>query len=254
MRWKLKNQMNNTISTIGMIGYGRFGSFFADYILPIIFPKATILISSKRLKDRRLASDKQVAQCDLIFPAVPIRTMPEVLKKIAPYIGANSIVMDVCSVKSMPAAWMRELLPETTSIISSHPMFGLSSYINVQKDMSKLPLVMHPERIDQSTYQFIRDAFASHVNVIEMSPEEHDKKAAQFQFLSHLLGGVLHQLDISRSEIDTQSGSRMFDMMDLLNSDSMELFEDMYTYNPYAKKELKKFDTSYVSIKNHLTS
>ncbi|MDP4011530.1 MAG: prephenate dehydrogenase/arogenate dehydrogenase family protein, partial [Candidatus Roizmanbacteria bacterium] len=177
----------NDISTIGIIGYGRFGSFYTDHILPIIFPKAKILISSKSLKDRRLSSIEQVAQCDLIIPAVPIRAMPEVLKNIAKYIGANSIVMDVCSVKSMPAAWMREFLPEHTPIISSHPMFGLSSYINVNKDMSKHPLVMHTERIDQNTYQLIRDTFASHFHVIEMSPDEHDKKVAQFQFLSHLL-------------------------------------------------------------------
>jgi prephenate dehydrogenase len=244
--------MNKSISTIGIIGYGRFGSFFADDILPVIFPKANISISSKRLKDTRRASIEHVAQCDLIIPAVPIRTMPEVLKNIAQYIGANSIVMDVCSVNSMPVTWMREFLPEVTSIISSHPMFGKSSFENVEHDLSQLPLVMYPERIDQNSYQIIRDAFASHCNLIEMSPDAHDKKAAQFQFLSHLLGGVLHQLDLSRSEIDTQSGSRMYDMMDVLTSDSMELFEDMYTYNPYSKGEMNKFDRAYTVIKKHL--
>lgn len=251
MHWKLKNQMNN-ISTIGVVGHGRFGSFFADDILPVIFPKAKILISSKSLQDKRLSSIEHVAQCDLIIPAVPIRTMPKVLQNIAKHIGSKSIVMDVCSVKSMPVAWMREFLPETTPIISSHPMFGKSSFENVGRDMSKLLLVMYPVRVNQKIYESVRDTFASHFNLIEMSPDDHDKKAAQFQFLSHLLGNVLHKLDIRRSEIDTQSGSRMYDMMDVLNSDSMELFEDMYAYNPYAKRELEKFDHSYLSIKNHL--
>ncbi|MDA1316397.1 MAG: prephenate dehydrogenase/arogenate dehydrogenase family protein [bacterium] len=244
--------MNNTIVTIGVIGYGRFGSFYAEDILPVIFPKAQILKSSRNHTNDQFVSFEKATQCDLIIPAVPIRTMPEVLKKIAHHIKSNSMVMDVCSVKSIPARWMEEYLPEQTQIIASHPMFGKSSYEHVIHDLSRLPLVMHPVRIDQDVYRSIRTAFAAKLKVIDMSPDEHDKKAAQFQFISHLLGGVLHQLDLSRSEIDTQSGSRMFDMIEVLNNDSMELFEDMYTYNPYAKKEMEKFEKAYIAIKKHL--
>ena len=242
------------INSIGLIGYGRFGSFFADEILPKIFPKAKILIFSSKLKDGRSTSIENVAKCDLIIPAVPIRSMVTVLKNLAKMIGQTTIVMDVCSVKSYPVKWMKETLPKHTPIIASHPMFGLSSYINVKRDMNKLPFVIYPERIKDELYKPIFDIFAMHFRAVEMSPEEHDKKVAQFQFLSHLLGGVLHRLDIQRSEIDTQSGSRMFDMIDVLNNDSLELFEDMYIFNPYAKDELKKFDQAYQFIKNQLNA
>jgi len=46
----------------------------------------------------------------------------------------------------------------------------------------------------------------------------------------------------------------MFDMMDVLNNDSMELFEDMYKYNLYAQDEFKKFSKAYKSVTNYLKS
>lgn len=246
--------MNNTISSIGVIGYGRFGSFFADQVLPVVFPDAEIRISSRSHKDKRVLSFEQVVSSDLIIPAVPIRSMPEIVSKIAGHIHHSSIVMDVCSVNVFPARCMRKFLPVDTSIISTHPMFGSSSYEKVKHDLSKLTIVMHPERIEKRRYESIRETFKAVFKVIEMTPEEHDRKAAQFQFLSHLLGGILHRLDIKRSEIDTESASKMFDMMDVLNNDSMELFEDMYKYNPYAQEEFEKFSKAYKAVTNHLKS
>ena len=254
MRWKLRRTMNNTVSSIGIIGYGRFGSFFADQVLPVVFPNAEIRISSQSHQDKRVMSFKHVVSSDLIIPAVPIRSLPEVLSKIADHIHQESIVMDVCSVNVFPARLMKEFLPKHTSIISTHPMFGSSSYEKVEHDLSKLTIVMYPLQINKMNYDPIYEAFKTILKVIEMSPEAHDRKTAQFQFLSHLLGGVLHQLDIKRSLIDTESASRMFDMMEVLNNDSMELFEDIYHYNPYAQEEFKKFNNAYKSVTNHLKS
>lgn len=220
----------------------------------MVFPKAKIHIFSRHLKDESATTIKEVSQSDLIIPAVPIRSMKEVLSNISKHIKKDSIVMEVCSVNLYPVRLMQEILPKDVSIISSHPLFGLSSFLNVQKDLSKLPMVIYPERIDEKLYRGIFDSFAEKLNVIEMSPDEHDKKSAQFQFLSHFLGGVLHKLELKRSAIDAQSGARMFDMMDVISRDSQELFEDMYIFNPYAKKELEKFDRVYQSMKDTLHS
>jgi len=240
------------ISTIGVIGHGRFGSFFSDLVLPMVFPKAKIFISSRTSKDKRVVNFDIVANSDLIIPAVPIRKMPNVLKKLSRNISKSSIVMEVCSVNKLPVEWMKEILPKFTPLISSHPLFGRSSYEKVRGDLSKLTMVMYPVRINNTQYTFIRDAFSKVVNIVRMSPDSHDKKAAKFQFLSHLIGGVLHRLDLNRSEIDTESASRMFDMIEVLNSDSLVLFEDIYKYNPYAKDELQKFDKVYKKITSKL--
>jgi len=246
--------MNNSISTIGVIGYGRFGSFFTNNVLPQIFPQVQIRIASRSHVDKRVVPFKEVAASDLIFPAVPIRAMPGVLQRIAKHVRPHSIVMDICSVNVFPAKWMREYLPKTTPLISSHPMFGASSYEKVNHDLSKLTIVMYPVRIDTDRYEQIRNAFCRIFKVVEMSPDTHDQKAAHFQFLSHLLGSVLHRLDLKRTAIDTESASRMFDMIEVLNNDSMELFEDMYKYNPYAQEVFSQFSKMYTSVTNHLSS
>lgn len=240
------------INSIGLIGYGRFGSFYANEILPRVFPEAKIRIYSSRLRDDRAEGFEKVAKSDLVIPAVPIRSMASVLKKLSPLVVKNTIVMDVCSVKSFPVKWMREFLPRKTAIIATHPMFGLSSYLNVKKNTRSLTLVIYPERIESGVYKAIRDRFLEYFRVVEMTPDQHDKKVARFQFLSHLLGGVLGRINLRRTKIDTQSGSRMHDMIDVLNNDSMELFEDMYDFNPYAKSALDKFDKAYKLIRNRL--
>ena len=133
-------------------------------------------------------------------------------------------------------------------------MFGPSSYVQANKDLSKLVLVMHPVRIDKNLYEHIHDIFSTHLKVIEMDPKTHDKKAAKFQFTSHLIGKILHTLMMRRSSIDTKSSSLMFDLMDVLHSDSDELFLDIYRFNPYAKKQLDKISKSFQKVTSLLKS
>lgn len=246
--------MKDTIKTIGIIGSGKFGKFFAKKILPIVFPQARITLSSKKQQNDDINPLKNICQFDLVILAVPIREMENVLLKISSLLKNETTIMDVCSVKMLPVQWMKRILPKTINIIASHPMFGVSSYEKVKFDLSKLTMVMHPVRIDKNLYEHIYDMFSTHLKIVEMDPKTHDKKTAKFQFTSHLINKILHTLMMSRSSIDTKSASLMFDLMDVLHSDSDELFLDIYRFNPYAKKQLDKITQSFQKVTSLLKS
>src|SRR3990167_899388 len=115
----------NTIKTVGIIGYGRFG-LLLESLIKKIRPSIDLKVYSRNISpDLKLFfSFEDTAQCDLIFPAVPIHSFENVIKKISKKVKPGSIVMDVCSVKTHPIKIMEKYLPLAVTIIASHPLFG----------------------------------------------------------------------------------------------------------------------------------
>jgi prephenate dehydrogenase len=81
---------------------------------------------------------------------MPISAMRETLRQVTPLLREDALVVDVCSVKVYPVKWMRELLPDTVSILPTHPMFGPDSAAESLKDRK---IVICPERIDKVLYK-----------------------------------------------------------------------------------------------------
>jgi prephenate dehydrogenase len=53
--------------------------------------------------------------------------MQTTLKQIAALVKTDLLIIDVRSVRVYPVKWMKELLPESTQILATHPMFGPDS-------------------------------------------------------------------------------------------------------------------------------
>ena len=64
---------------------------------------------------------------EIVVVAVPVAVMPTVFKAIAPHLQPGALVVDVGSVKMLPAQWMTELLPDYVEIVATHPLFGPQS-------------------------------------------------------------------------------------------------------------------------------
>lgn len=60
----------------------------------------------------------------VVILAVPVQTMPTVLREIAPHLETGTVVTDVCSTKAQVAAWAAELLPAANPFVGGHPMAG----------------------------------------------------------------------------------------------------------------------------------
>ncbi len=215
---------------IGIYGLGRFGLFWAN-LLSQNFEVIGYNRTERDFSGITLGSREEVLSCSALFFCVSISSMKEVLQQCAQHIGRDTVVFDTCSVKCYPAKLMQEMLPSETQIIATHPMFGPDSGRN---GVAGLPLVFSPLKADDKTQGFWRDYFLSiGLDVLEMTPEEHDREAAVTQGITHVIGRVLGGLDLGPSRIGTLGYRKILEVVEQTCNDPYQLFMDLQHYNPY---------------------
>ncbi len=69
----------------------------------------------------------EVAACDAVILATPVPALSAVIAAINPYLRPGAVVLDVGSVKVIPAQKMLAELPPYVDIIGTHPLFGPQS-------------------------------------------------------------------------------------------------------------------------------
>ncbi len=229
---------------IAIIGFGRFGQLLTKIFLNWSKAKIIIVSSKKHLQTNPRLSFiklKEIVAADLIIPCVPISTFGDTIGKIAKILNNCAIVMDICSVKIFPVELMKKILPKNSQIIASHPMFGPDS-IRINKNLKNLRLVMHNVSALKQNYLNIQDFFRQlGLNIIEMSPEKHDKLLAWSLGYSYLVGKIGQRLRITDSPIDTIDFQLLLQNLQIVANDSEELFIDLQTYNPFATEVQQKF-------------
>lgn len=230
------------ISTIGIIGFGRFSRLMIRYLADDF--KVTVY-------DRRQRTEEIVAlgghpgslddTCsrDVVIPAVPISAMKPILERIRFLLGPDSLVLDVCSVKSYPVQWMTELLPDESAFLATHPMFGPDS---AAASLAGQKIVLCRQRIDTGRYDCICSYLKSkELIVIETTPEEHDRQMAASLALTHFVGRSLAEYGAGPLDIDTEGYKRLLYTLETVTHDTWELFKDMHRYNPFAREVRERF-------------
>ncbi len=238
------------MNTVGIIGLGRFGSFWAG-VLSHAYQVQGFNRSTPVNPPCELVSLEQICKLPVIFLCVPMRTVPEMLERIAPLLAPGTLVIDTCSVKVEPVRWMLEKLPAEVSIMATHPMFGPES---AKEGLAGLPLMMHPVRMKPGDYEDWAHWFRSlGIMVVEMTPEEHDKQAALSQALTHMIGKTLNTMGIDETPIGTLWYRKLLAICRQVAKDSPELFLDMQTLNPYAAKMRSDFLAAWNGVCEDLT-
>lgn len=246
------NAILNIDISIGIIGYGRFGATLHNIIKQHI-PKAKIYIYSKDKKiDNKIFFDlNHVCKCKWLFLSIPISEMISVLNNIKKHITKNTIVIDVCSVKVLPVKWMKKILKKQ-QIIATHPMFGPDSTSNgtYLYDMNMMMYNISTNIDDYNIFKLFWQKLG--VNVIEITPDLHDKYCAYTICYNHLIGRIGQYIGIKPTPIDTKGFSIIYNAMQYVVNDSMQLFVDMQSYNPYSQNMRKKFLKAYLYIEKQI--
>ena len=185
----------------------------------------------------------------VIFVAVPIRHFESLVKEISPHLSEGTTIIDVCSVKTHPVKIMENNLPEYIGIIATHPMFGPDSFIS----NNRLKMMMNNTRDAHDQFNFWRQFFKDQgIDVMEMSPDQHDRMAAQTQGVTHFLGRMLKEYGIRKTTIDTQGFRDLLDLVDQTCNDTWELYTDLQLYNPYTDDMIDKLKLATASLDNRL--
>ena len=238
---------------IGIIGFGRFGKLTARYLsenFDVFVFNRTEKSAEIKKSGARTASLKTVCQQKIVILCVPISTLKEVLMKIEPLLKKDSVVVDVCSVKVYPTRWMKASLPETVSILATHPIFGPDSASDSLKDRK---IFLSPIRIDKKQYQKIKTYLVSkELVLIESTPEDHDQQIAVSLALTHYIGRTLSEFGAAPLDIDSEGYKRLLHILEVVEHDTWQLFYDMHRYNPYAQEKRAAFMTAMQKINDQL--
>jgi prephenate dehydrogenase len=187
--------------------------------------------------DVRVAPIEEVAASDVVMLAVPVQAMTGVIARIAPIVQPGALVLDVASVKMLPARWMAEALPENVDIVATHPLFGPQSARN---GLEGQPLVVCPVRGDRHE-RVAAFGRSLGLKVSVTTAEEHDREMAYVQALTHLIGRTLVNIRIPDEELKTNSYQHLLELCALSRDDTKELFFAIQNLNPYAQEITQQF-------------
>lgn len=228
---------------VGVYGLGRFGFFWSELLgqkFDVYGYNRTIQANAP--ENVSLVTEAEILQCDVLFLCVSISSLELVLQNISKRIKPGCLVFDTCSVKVYPVNLMKTILPESVDIIASHPMFGPDSGKNGVKD---LPIVFIPVRDCSGYAETWKKIFLDYkMRVIEITADMHDKDAAFTQGITHFIGRVLNELNLSVSEISTKGYNSLLSIIEQTCNDPLQLFQDLQHYNPYTHNMRQELNNS----------
>lgn len=224
---------------IGIVGYGDFTKLMCEYLAPY----ADIIVSSRRESSgdagygARFAPLEEVLSRDVIIPSFPSQFFEDFFQQNAHMIRHDALVIDVCSVKVQPLEVLKKLLPETCSIIGTHPMFGPAS-VRENQGIKGLKCVVCPVRVDEETEEKVEQLLGETLGlrVLKRTPEEHDRAMAYVQGVSHYVARLMDEMNIPETDMATLAYDDLIAMKNVQAQDSWDLFYSIMHENPYAKE------------------
>ncbi len=232
---------DNSILIIG--GDGQMGQFFAS-----LFHKSGYEVRILEKKDWKKA--KQLCEnIDLALICVPIEKTCDIIEEIAPFLGANTILADLTSIKARPLEKMLDAHPGP--VTGLHPLFGPDS-----GSLDKQIVIVTPGR-DSDRCQWLVDQMTLWGAVIvPCSAKEHDEIMEIVQALRHFatfsFGQFLYEKN-ARIERTLEFSSPIYrlelGMVGRLFAQDASLYSEII----FATKQRRQLLKDYIaSLNNHL--
>ncbi len=234
--------------SLGIIGHGDFGRFL-EMLARRFAPGASVRVYARKEKPDgvRFFSLEETCACDVVIISVSIRAFGEMLAQVLPLLKPGAILIDVNTVKEHPARLLRETA-KGVRYVTSHPMFGPYSFEKQGASLNGLRLVI-------ADHTLAADEIASAIawlkglglNVMEMTPQAHDRMLAETLFLTHYVAQAIARGGFVRTDIDTLSFGFLMDAVESVKSDT-ELFRDVFAFNPYCEEIIARFEKAEAEV------
>lgn len=236
---------------VGIIGYGDFTKVMLEHLSPY----ADIVVSSRSKESGEaghgasFAPISEVLARPIIIPSIPSQYFEDFFTSHRDQVNPEALVTDVCSVKVKPLAVLEAVLPSTCGIIGTHPLFGPAS-IAANGGITGLRCVVSNVRSSDNQYETLKNLISETLGlqVLERTPEEHDREMAYVQGLSHYIARVMDAMDIPESELSTLAYDDLLDMKKVQAQDSWDLFESIMHENPFAQEVNQQFKAAQVKL------
>ncbi|HPX24880.1 MAG TPA: prephenate dehydrogenase/arogenate dehydrogenase family protein [Methanofastidiosum sp.] len=225
------------MTVVGIIGgTGKLGGLFRKIFEEEGFE---VLVSSRTTS---LSKEELIRKSDIIIVSVPIKSTIPVIREITPFIKEGKLLMDLTSLKVGP---INEMLKSKADVLGAHPLFAPSI-----GDVRGQTIILCPQRIsNKELYQKVNFILTNRgANIVEMTPEEHDKMMAVIQGLTHFSAIALCHcmkdlnFDIKKSFECTSPVYRLtLDMAGRILNQEPELYADISLLNPITPEILLQY-------------
>ena len=235
--------------SIGVIGFGRLGGLLTRYFAkdcPVYVHDIRPKTGAIRRAGGRPASLAEACRQDVVVPCVPIAEFEPLMRRIRGLLRPDAVVADVCSVKEHPVRAMKRWLPRSVELLATHPNFGPDS---AAESLRGRQIAVCKVRIRPASYARIARRLRSKgLDLVEMSPREHDRRMASSLLLTHFIGRTLIDFRARSTGIDTEGYTRLLKILQTVQNDSWQLFEDMNRFNSFAAPMRRKLRASMARI------
>ncbi len=247
--------IGKNITIIG--GSGGMGVAFTKYFNNHDFNVTLTARTEKKLKqvaeelnvNYELDLRKSVQNADIVLVSVPIKSTPDVIREVAPFMKENSLIFDICSLKSSIFLALDEVRHKfNINSLSLHPMFGpgiknMKNYVII---VVKVGGTLHYESIVND----LLDMFKSDgIILTETDRKTHDLKVALTLGVPHMFNilflNLLKRVNEPLSELTRFTGTTF--LLQKVFAESiiqreMEMFGDIQMENPEFLKVLDIFE------------
>ncbi len=241
------------MQTLGIIGIGAFGEFMIRHLAPFfkvrVYDRDRDLSPVADVYNVTIVDLAACAGCDIVVLAVPVQGLAGVAEAIKPHLRKGTLVIDVCSVKIKPAEILQRLLPAEVDIVCTHPLFGPQSG---RRSIAGLKITVCNVRGKKGAgvARFLAERLL--LDVIETTPDQHDRELAYVQGLTHLLGKILVQLDLTEIRQTTKTFDLVMEAVGFMQHDSDQLFKAIEQENPYVTEAHERFFRAAESLEKQL--
>ncbi len=235
------------IHSVWIIWYGHFWKFI-HLVVNTYFPEVSVFVASRTYP--YAVTWEEVAICDIVIPCVPISRFEECVERLVPMLWDSTILVDVCTVKSMPVSCLKKF--PSLRYLATHPMFWPQSYNKQGNSLEDLRVVLCDSSLSPETMYGVTTLLQQlWLRVIQMTADQHDKKLASTLFLTHYISQIVYDWAFDRTDIDTVTFWYLMDAVESVAEDKT-LFLDVWKHNPHCKDVISSLHSVQRAIDTEL--
>jgi prephenate dehydrogenase len=240
------------LSAVSFLGFGRFGAALgalardAGLRVRALDPRASIPDAERAGSLAELAHG-----ADVIVVAVPVTGMRDAFLALRPHLAPAQIVIDVGSVKTVPAHAMAEVFGRAHPWVATHPLFGPSSLARGDRPLRAVvcPNPLHPDAERRVVALFERLGCL----VLEQDPEGHDRFMADTHALAFFIAkGMIDAGAPVGAAFTPPSFQGIANTIEAVRSDAGHLFAALHLENPFARASRHRFLEALAAVDHGL--
>lgn len=225
--------------TVALLGYGRFGRALGQLLADAgLRHRAYDEHAEIPIANRATSLRDLVVDANFVVVAVPVPAMRQALLDLRQYLTPSHVVMDVGSVKVLPAAAFAKVLGDAVPWCGSHPLFGPLSLALAERPLRVVlcPAKAHPQAEAQTRALYERIG----CEVIVQTPESHDRVMAHTHALTFFVAkGMIDAGAATSVPFAPPSFQAISRTIETVRSDAGHLFAAIAHDNPFAPEARK---------------